>query len=197
MKKEISKKIEHTNKIPVYKVLPILQANGDVTPARSNLDAFKGKGGIYYIYQDNKLVYIGDATNDIKKTAIRHFQGWNDSQQLDRFSYRENILNRKHKYMIKFSIYEDAGQRSKEIRTIQCLLISNRKPPHNKKKYYHFYNTKFDKCEKGRVKKEIEVYNAGNDVEYTDADGFTSSRNSNADNSKDVDLPDTSTPAPF
>jgi len=40
------------------------------------------KSGVYLIYQNHKLVYVGYSQTDVYKTMYRHFQFWNDKSQV-------------------------------------------------------------------------------------------------------------------
>ncbi len=42
----------------------------------------RNKSGVYMIYQNGTLVYVGYSTTDVYKTMYRHFQYWNDNKQV-------------------------------------------------------------------------------------------------------------------
>jgi excinuclease UvrABC nuclease subunit len=49
---------------------------------KTNLAKFKGKSGVYIIYERGKLVYVGQSGYDLYKTISRHFQSWKDFRQV-------------------------------------------------------------------------------------------------------------------
>lgn len=53
-----------------------------IKKGKTNLRGFKGKTGIYIIYERGKMVYIGHSTTDLYKTISRHFQSWIDFRQV-------------------------------------------------------------------------------------------------------------------
>ena len=54
---------------------------------RSNISEAKGKKGIYMIYKNGTLRYIGYSETDLEKTCLRHFQSWADDRQV-RVTYK-------------------------------------------------------------------------------------------------------------
>jgi excinuclease UvrABC nuclease subunit len=61
------------------------QANGKTTFNVQN------KPGVYMIYKDEEIVYIGFSGTNLYKTMYRHFQKWEDSNQI-RVTY-SNLKN--------------------------------------------------------------------------------------------------------
>jgi hypothetical protein len=59
----------------------------------SNIGYAAGKAGVYLIYEDGKLVYIGHSKTQLEKTVLRHFYPYNDTNRQQRVYYpdRENI----------------------------------------------------------------------------------------------------------
>lgn len=42
----------------------------------------RNKSGVYMIYENRKLVYVGYSSFDVYKAMYRHFQRWNDNTQV-------------------------------------------------------------------------------------------------------------------
>jgi excinuclease UvrABC nuclease subunit len=47
----------------------------------------RGVPGVYLIYKDAKLRYVGFSASNVYKTMYRHFQNWEDSRQV-RVTYK-------------------------------------------------------------------------------------------------------------
>lgn len=47
----------------------------------SNISFAKKKMGVYIVYENGKLAYIGYSGVDLEKTCLRHFQDWSRSVQ--------------------------------------------------------------------------------------------------------------------
>jgi excinuclease UvrABC nuclease subunit len=47
----------------------------------SNISFAKKKCGVYIVYENGKLAYIGYSGVDLEKTCLRHFQDWSKSIQ--------------------------------------------------------------------------------------------------------------------
>ena len=47
------------------------------------------KSGVYLIFKNNVLLYVGYSSYNVYKTLYRHFQSWNDPQQI-RVTYSPN-----------------------------------------------------------------------------------------------------------
>lgn len=77
--------------IPVYSRVP---SRGK--PGRSNIHFAKGKSGVYLIKENGKTVYVGQSQTDLYRTAIRHFQEWNDKQQPQRITYKNNLESKRY-----------------------------------------------------------------------------------------------------
>ena len=65
-----------------YKSRQIAVYSGD----KSNINFAAGKSGVYIIYINGQLRYVGYSTTQLEKTILRHFQSWNDKTQI-RVSY--------------------------------------------------------------------------------------------------------------
>ena len=105
--------------IPVYDRLPTSHSNG-----KTNIAWAKGRKGVYIIKEDNKIVYVGSSSSDLYRTAIRHFQTWNDSMSSERVSYKSK-LNR-HRYTVR--IIEADNRR---LRILEAALIEKHNPRDN------------------------------------------------------------------
>ena len=59
----------------------------------SNINYAAGKAGVYLIYEDGKLVYIGHSKTQLEKTCLRHFHPFNDTNRQQRVYYpaRQNM----------------------------------------------------------------------------------------------------------
>ena len=88
----------------------------------TRLTKFRGKKGVYIIRKIGTLKpsYIGYSGSDIYKTALRHFQAWNDKTQV-RTTYP------KTGYMIRLAICKTAEQ----AKTLETSLIKRYKPKDN------------------------------------------------------------------
>jgi excinuclease UvrABC nuclease subunit len=99
------------------------------------------KCGIYFIYKNEELLYIGKAS-DLYKTCYRHFQKWNHSDQYvttfrDSKKTNGNKYNSFKDYQIQF-LYCNF----QEMKDLEIVLIKEKKPPHNKKLYGDIITTK-------------------------------------------------------
>ena len=103
--------------IPVYDLVP----NGGKS-GRTNINFARGKKGVYLIKENDRIVYVGSSMSDLYKTAIRHFQQWNDRQY--RVSYRNKL--RTHRYSIRFVFLNES-----RIPHLEAGLIEKYKPRDN------------------------------------------------------------------
>lgn len=73
--------------------------------------------GVYVIYEDKKIVYVGFSRTDVKKTLYRHFQKWNDKRHPEnkRMQRIERVT-----YMSKYFINQDY-----KIKVIFCKTPEN------------------------------------------------------------------------
>jgi len=89
----------------------------------------RGKIGVYMIYKDNVLRYVGYSGNDLYKALYRHFQTWNDKSQ-QRVVYKQ--LND-----IKVRvIYTRTKQQAANL---EKALILKYKPKDNPQQYWLNY----------------------------------------------------------
>lgn len=106
--------------IPVYKELPSGSRNG-----KTNIAWARGRKGVYIIKENNKIVYIGSSESDLYKTAIRHFQVWNDRNQVQRVSYVTRL--RRKKYTIRIVEVSPVSR----IHLLEAKLIDRHNPRDN------------------------------------------------------------------
>jgi len=81
--------------------------------------------GTYLIYKNKKLVYVGYSSYNVYKTLYRHFQSWNDPQQI-RITYSKTDPNIKVRVIYTTAI---------RARKLEKALIIKYKPKHNPDKY--------------------------------------------------------------
>lgn len=82
--------------------------------------------GVYKIYKNNELVYVGYSGNNLYRTMYRHFQEWGSSRQY-RAIYSENVLIE--------VIYTKTAAQAKDLET---ALIIKFKPKDNANLYINF-----------------------------------------------------------
>ena len=114
------------NKKLVYERIPKNGKNG-----KTNLTPYKKKKGIYWIYEGDKLVYIGFTGYNLYATIIHHFNQWNDSEQYRRISYKNRLD--KHKYYFKVKLMPNTSRSNIEYE--EYKLIDKFKPRDNKVDY--------------------------------------------------------------
>ena len=100
--------------------------------------------GVYLIYQNNELVYVGHSSYDLYKTMYRHFQRWNDPKQA-RVTYSPENTN------IKVRVIYTTAIRAKKL---EKALILKYQPKDNPEKYENFVLDK--KSEKVLIEAENE-----------------------------------------
>ena len=110
-------------KISVYKTKPTPTSNG-VT----NLTKFTKKRGVYKIFENNKLIYIGFSTHSLYHTILRHFNEWNDSKQEKRINYKSRVAG--NSYQVQVELMQDKPDAQIEQR--EAALIIRHKPRDNK-----------------------------------------------------------------
>lgn len=140
------KNLIYFSRVEVYKKYPSSGKNG-----KTNIKFFQNKKGVYKIYEDSKLVYVGNSRSNLYRTVLRHFQGWNDSNQLDRISYKDRLL--KKKYKVEFIVTKTRD----EAIFLESALIEKFKPRDNKQLNYHWFNNKFEH-RSDDIKKCIDCY---------------------------------------
>jgi hypothetical protein len=134
-----------TDRVTIYEQAPLKgQRYGKTTKA---FQAFRGKQGVYKIFEGRKLVYIGSSSSDIYKTILRKFQVWNDRQT--RLYYNA----RRHTY--KAEVLAMPKATPTEILDTEYHLIQKAKPRDNKPENYSFYNRR-DLYEPEKIEQKIE-----------------------------------------
>jgi len=115
-----------TRFVPVYKELPSYE-NG--YRGKTNIAWARGLTGVYIIKRDGKIIYVGDADGLLYKTAIRHFQKWNDTEYKKRISYKDTLDD--YRYTIRLVVTNTAEQAHK----LEQALIKKYDPEDNRIKY--------------------------------------------------------------
>ena len=105
--------------IDVYKEKP----KGD-KPGKTNLSHAQGKSGVYLIKENGKIVYVGQSQTNLYRTAIRHFQEWNDKKSPDRVTYKNGL--KRNRYTIR-TVFTSPTRASK----LEEALIRKHKPRDN------------------------------------------------------------------
>jgi excinuclease UvrABC nuclease subunit len=96
-------------------------------PGKTNISDTRKKPGVYLIYKDRELVYIGSSASNLYKALLRHFQKWNDPTQV-RITYPQRPI-------YKVSIVQTTPKQSKRL---EMALIKRLKPRDNPNKYNLF-----------------------------------------------------------
>lgn len=119
----------------------------------------RNKAGVYLIYNDTELRYIGYSGTDVYKTMYRHFQSWKDKTQV-RVTYK-NI-----KYVKCRIVY---CNNSKQAEELERALIVKYKPIDNPNKYDQYILTYKDENNiKEYIQEEVReiIVNDNNSEEY-------------------------------
>ena len=137
------------SKMPVYSRVPTLSKRG-----KSNISWAKNKSGVYQIFEksryanDYELVYIGYSRSSLYKTILRHFQTWNDTEQVKRISYANNLIFNGYEYKVQITFIPKDNEKAYHT---EMLLIDKFKPRDNKENDYYNYDggsTIFHTCKK-------------------------------------------------
>lgn len=120
--------------MPVYERVPTSTKRG-----KSNISWTTGKKGVYKIFENEKLIYIGSSTGRLYSTILRHFHNWNDTEQPRRISYFKKLIRKSHTYKVQVTLIDDDAK----TWATEKMLINKFKPRDNKKRNYSFYNHKF------------------------------------------------------
>lgn len=97
---------------------------------KTNFRYTAGKSGVYLIYRDGKLVYIGSSKSDVYKTMYRHFQAWNDPTQV-RVTFQKQLNRRKFLCRVVLAT-------PRQSERLERALIVKHKPQYNTLKYLLF-----------------------------------------------------------
>lgn len=110
-------KIRKNYRVKVTRVIDVYGKQGT-----TNIAWAKGRSGVYKIFRNKKLVYIGHSTYDLYKTVTRHFQKWDKKQ------YR--VTYYKEKYSQKFQVQFGLCDAKWAVR-LERALIKKNKPKDN------------------------------------------------------------------
>jgi len=98
-------------------------------PYKNNKPSFTAKlPGVYLIYKNNELMYVGYSNYNVYKTLYRHFQKWNDPQQ-------KRVVYKKNDKTITVRVIYTTAIRSKKL---EKALILKYKPIDNPEKYENY-----------------------------------------------------------
>lgn len=106
---------------------------GIVNPVVSNAS---GRVGCYIIKNadSEKVQYVGNSTSDLKKTLLRHFQVWNDTD-FTRPTYLSG------NWLVRLVYLEDTSNTN--VYTVEAALIDELNPVDNRSGVYSVYNNKW------------------------------------------------------
>jgi len=91
----------------------------------------RNRAGVYKIYKNGVLRYVGYSGNDLYKALYRHFQQWNDKSQVrTTYNYLEGIE-------IEITITKTKLEASR----LEKALIINEKPTDNPAQYWLEFDT--------------------------------------------------------
>ena len=118
-----------------------------------NKPTLKSNGkGIYYIFRNGRLHYIGKSSYDIKKTLYRHFQKWTDKRRdsarrwqiFERVTYYGLPVN---EFKVKCLFIDNTDL----IDTLEQALIKKHTPPDNSQKLA-FYSAEQETAALDKIK---------------------------------------------
>jgi excinuclease UvrABC nuclease subunit len=104
------------------------------TPGRTAIPESRNRSGVYFIYDQNELVYVGSSSSNVYKTLTRHFQQWNDRTQI-RITYPQTP---NYKVRIIYCTPKQAA-------ALEFAAIKKMKPRDNPNKYDLFELDAYDK----------------------------------------------------
>jgi hypothetical protein len=107
------------------------------TKEKTNISFTENKSGVYLIYPigSQKAVYIGMSGSNLYKTILRHFQSWNDRQQI-------RVTYAKQGYNIRIVLCTP-----QQAERLERALIVKHNPIDNPNKYLLYTTTKQDENE--------------------------------------------------
>ena len=108
------------------------------TNGRSNLSFAKNKPGVYIIYQNDKLAYIGYSGTNVEKTCLRHFQYWKDEKQVRVWFRNYNACK------VRIILTKTAAQAA----ALENRLIHKYAPPKNPKRPKELFSRLADEMER-------------------------------------------------
>jgi hypothetical protein len=104
----------------------------------------RNKPGVYIVYEDKKVVYVGYSGNNVYRTMYRHFQRWSDNTQ-----YRALFNRNRHKVRLIYCTQAKAKK-------LEDALILKYKPVYNSNIFANFEPDK----------REITILEEYNDTEF-------------------------------
>jgi len=129
----------------VFKFKPPYKPNG-----KTNFPETQKRTGVYIIKKDNAIIYIGYSESDLYKTLYRHFQTWNDQQQPDRISYKNQLSRAKFTVRVVFTTPKRAA-------ALEKALIIKHNPKDNYLKYKSYMN-EATQTEKNYINSVEQIY---------------------------------------
>jgi hypothetical protein len=112
------------------KFLPVY-IEGKPNPAL--ISANYKKPGVYIIKVNGKIRYIGYSASNVYKTLIRHFQSWEDRQQI-------RVTYPRASYVTGRVVYTNTGRQAEAL---EKALILKHQPEDNPNKYEQYKNDLF------------------------------------------------------
>ncbi len=100
---------------------------------KTNFRYTSSKSGVYLIYKNDKIVYVGFSGADLYKTMYRHFQSWTDNTQR-RVTYNAKRKNSPYTVRVVLTSPVRASKLEKE-------LIKKHKPKDNDQNYQDVKST--------------------------------------------------------
>lgn len=110
--------------------------------------------GVYVIYKNEKIVYVGFSGYNVYKTLYRHFQQWNDPTQT-------RVIYNKNDNRIKVRVIYCSPTKAKKL---ESALILKYKPKDNPEKYDNLIMDSKEKKVLDQVNEEFITYN--NDLPF-------------------------------
>ena len=112
--------------IDAHVFVPVYTINGH-NSATILRKQFINKPGVYFIKENDKLVYVGCSKTSIYLALYRHFQRWNDSRGYPRMTYYYWLELNSYKIAVQTTLPEHAHN-------VESAYISKYKPRDNKYK---------------------------------------------------------------
>jgi hypothetical protein len=123
-----------TKWLKVYESTPTGKSYG-----KTNMSIANGKIGLYFIKEDGVIVYVGQSKYNLYKTALRHFQKWNDTEQKARISYKKYLDFAD--YEIQFLFLSKSW-----IDDEECKYIKKHDPRDNKNKCSWMFDEDYEEA---------------------------------------------------
>lgn len=100
---------------------------------KTNFRYTAGKSGVYLIYKNGSLVYVGMSKTNVYRTMYRHFQKWDDPSQV-RVTY--NPRSTRNAFSCRVVLCTPL-----QAENLEKVLIRKHKPKDNPNKYLTFTPT--------------------------------------------------------